>query len=96
MFESNQAFLDFINDRGGPEQVMMLIFNNSYIKVYGDNQSFDPEVDFDVNTGLFTFVEYDVKGREYISFKTLEYIEGLTMAPIGVDKDTINYRNFRP
>lgn len=96
MFESPQAFLDFIQARGGNEQVMMLVFNNSYIKVYGDKESFNPDEDFDVTTGIFTFIEEDVKGRKFISYKTLEYIEGLTMAPIGVDKDTINYRNYRP
>lgn len=96
MFETGQEFLDFINDNGGYSQLLMLTFNNSYIKVYGDNEVFDPDKEFDIDKMMFKFVEYDVKDRAFISFKSLLYIEGITMAPPGVDKDTIYYRNFRP
>lgn len=96
MFETPQAFLDFVNENGGPSQLAMLVFNNSYIKLYGDGESFNPTVDFDVEKGLFRFIETDVKRREYITFKSYLYLEGVTFAPVGVNKDTLNYRNFRP
>lgn len=96
MFDTPQAFLDFVNENGGPSQLAMITFNNSYTKVYGEGEVFDPDNDFDVTRGIIKFVERDVMKRPYISFRSVEYVEGLTFAPIGEDKDKINYRNFRP
>lgn len=96
MFDTPQAFLDFINKNGGPSQLCQIVFNNSYVRVYGDGEQFDPEADYDLETGIIKFIERDIKGREFITYKSYIYIEGLTFAPIGVNKDTINYRNYRP
>lgn len=96
MFDTPAKFLSFINANGGNSQVMMFIFNNSYTKVFADNDVFDPATMFDSATGIFKFVEEDVKARKYHSFKHLMYIEGVVMAPPGENKDKIYYRNFRP
>lgn len=96
MFVNAQEFLDFVNSKGGPNQLAMLVFNNSYVKVFGEGEFFNPTEHFDQTNGMFKFVEKDVKGREYHSYKFLDYLEGLTFAPPGVNKDTIYYRNYRP
>ncbi len=91
-----QQFLDLVDANGGPEKLSMLIFNNSYTKVYGDGEFFNPDTDFDVTTGIFTFQERDIKKRRFHSIKFLEYLEGLTFAHKDEDRDSINYRNYRP
>lgn len=96
IFETSQQFLSFVDANGGPEKLAMLVFNNSYTKVFGEGEVFNPAEDFDASTGLFRFVEYDIRRLEYVSYKGLLYLEGITFAGEGVDKDTINFRSFRP
>ena len=96
MFNTVTEMVAFINKNGGPSQLAQIVFNNSYVKVYGEKKQFDPINDIDTETNFIKFTETDIKGREFISYKPCNLIEALTFAPVGVDKDTINYRNFRP
>lgn len=93
MFDTPAELTAFINSKGGNSQVMMFVFNNSYTKVFGDDEWNPSMID---SKGIFKFVEEDVQGNEYHVYKHLEYLESITMAPPGVDRKTIYYRNYRP
>lgn len=89
-----QQFLDFVEENGGMDQVITIIFNNSYVKTFGPDEKFNMG-QVDLPRGLFKFVEEDDKGNVYTSFKTVMYVEGVTFAPPGVNKNIINWRSVR-
>lgn len=88
--------LAHINANGGLNQVITLIFNNSYVRTYGPDDEGLSMDEIDLEKGLFKFVELDEHMNEYISFKSVVYLEGVTMAPPGKDRKLINWRQVRP
>lgn len=83
-----------VEKNGGPEKVMVLYFNNSYNKGYGDNEvlSYD---DIDPLTGIISFKEKDPTGKVFITTRMLEYLEGITFAAPGIHKDSYDHMFFR-
>lgn len=79
-----------VEKNGGPSKVMILYFNNSYNKGYGEGEvlSYD---DIDPATGIIRFIEKDLRGKKFMTTRMLEYLEGITFAYDGHSKDDYDH-----
>lgn len=71
-----------IAKHGGPDQILTMTFNNSYIQQFF-SVDFDPATMYDADTDMFIFPGQDARRNKWSNYKPLEYLEGV----IFKDKD---------
>lgn len=77
-----------ITKHGGPQEILIMTFNNSYIQPFFSTD-FDEATMYDAEHDLFIFEGKDARGNKFLNYKPLEYLEGVLFKD--KDKDKLDY-----
>lgn len=81
-----KEFLDIIIAKnGGPERILTMIFNNSYIQPFF-KIDYDEKTMYDAEVDMFVFPGQDSRRNKWVNYKPLEYLEGVIFMEPGKQK----------